>query len=156
MESNLESIEGLGLLDTDTVMAPEKTTTLDVASRIDGDPDERLEGYEIHMGVTRRGEGTRPLFRIVSRNGWLCDVEDGAVNDQGNVWGTYLHGIFDNDAFRHDFLNALREKKGLAPLSRSRVFYKRRLLESVATLAQTVSEALDMEKIEQIIRRGLD
>ena len=156
VESTLESIEGLGLLDTDTVMAPEKTTTLDVACRIDGDPAERLEGYEIHMGVTRRGDGVRPLFRIISRNDQPCDVEDGAVNDRGNVWGTYLHGIFDNDTFRHDFLNALREDRGLAPLPRAGVFYKRRLLESVAELARTVGEALDMERIERIIRRGLD
>lgn len=155
VESGMGTIEGLGLLDTETVMATEKTTTLDTARRVEGDPKERLEGYEIHMGVTRRGEGSRPLFRIVSRNGTPCDVADGAVNAHGNVWGTYLHGIFDNDAFRHDFLNALRERKGLPPLARSGVFHRQRLLESVERLARTVEAALDMERIEEIIRRGI-
>ena len=156
VESHLESVAGLGLLDTETVMAAEKTTTLDVAKRIGGGRDERLEGYEIHMGVTQRGTSARPLFQIISRNGRSCDVLDGAVNVRGNVWGTYLHGIFDNDAFRHDFLNVLRRKKGLPLLPRSGVFFKQRLQESVSRLARTVADALNMKAIERIIREGIE
>ncbi len=156
VESNLEAVAGLGLLDIETVMASKKTTTLDEAKRIGGKGEERLEGYEIHMGQTRRGDGVAPLFRIVRRNGQPCNVEDGAVNARANVWGTYLHGIFDNDRFRHEFLNTLRERKGLSPLTRFQVFYKQRLEEHVEKLARTVSDALDMDRIERIIRRGVD
>ena len=156
VESNLETLEGLALLDTETTLATEKTPPLDVVSPLGKDTAERLEGYEIHMGVTRLGKNARPLFEIVERNGQPCAVPDGAVNETGNVWGTYLHGIFDNDGFRHDFLNTLRKGKGLQPLSRSGVFYRERLMESVAKLSQTVTDALNMERIVQIIQEGVD
>ena len=155
VESGLGSVDGLGLLDVETAISTEKTTTLDQAYLRDGEDKMPLEGYEIHMGVTRLGNHAHSLFEIFRRNHQPCSVEDGAINETGNVWGTYLHGIFDNDTFRHTFLNELRKKKGLLPLSHSGVFYKQRLMESVNRLAGIVSEALDMEKIIEIIRRGM-
>ncbi len=155
VESELEALPGLGLLDTETTLTTEKTTTLVVARPLKGDAGERLAGYEIHMGVTQAGPKARPLFKILERNGQPCAVNDGAVNEEGNVWGTYLHGIFDNDGFRHAFLNHLRRHKGLPPLERSGVFYRDRLKESIRRLAAIVEEALDMEKVERIIREGV-
>ena len=59
------------------------------------------------------------LFRLkrLSRPGGPPgpDVLDGSVN--GNCWGTYMHGIFENDSFRREVVNRLRERKGLAPLA---------------------------------------
>ena len=43
-------------------------------------------------------------------------MDDGAVSDDGNVIGTYVHGIFDNDEFRLELINCLRRKKGLSPI----------------------------------------
>ena len=43
-------------------------------------------------------------------------VEDGAISDDGLAFGTYLHGLFDSDAFTRALLNGLRQRKGLAPL----------------------------------------
>ena len=43
-------------------------------------------------------------------------MDDGAASSDGNVIGTYLHGIFDNDEFRLGFINRLRKSKGLAPM----------------------------------------
>ncbi|MBE0517372.1 MAG: hypothetical protein IBX41_08320 [Methanophagales archaeon] len=45
------------------------------------------------------------------------DEDGGAVNLGGDVIGTYIHGIFDNDAFRKAFMNHLRLKKGRSPVS---------------------------------------
>jgi adenosylcobyric acid synthase len=53
---------------------------------------EHARGYEIHMGET-----------------------SGAINNGGRVWGTYVHGLFDDDAFRHRFLDRVRAQCGLAP-----------------------------------------
>jgi len=155
VESRLEAIEGLGLLNVETTLSTEKTTTLDSARLIDGEPKDPLKGYEIHMGVTHHGKHVRPIFEILKRNGRSCAVQDGAINEKGTVWGTYLHGIFDNDGFRHAFLNSLRKKKGLPSISHSGVFYRQRLEESVEKLSKTVSYALDMEKITYIIRQGV-
>ncbi len=155
VESALETLNGLGLLDTETVLDTEKTTTLVKARPLRGKAGEWLTGYEIHMGVTRLGPGSEPLFEIIERNGRPCAVPDGAITPEGNVWGTYVHGIFDNDTFRHAFLNALRKQKGLPPLARSGIFYREHLTRSVQRLAAIVREALDMEKIVQIIREGV-
>lgn len=155
VESGFTTMEGLGLLDVDTTLSLEKTTTLDTARTIGTYSGIPLEGYEIHMGITRPGPRAHPLFEILERNQRPCTVPDGAENEEGNVWGTYLHGIFDNDDFRHTFLNNLRERKGLPPLQRSRIFYRQRLAESVERLAKTVAEALDMERVTEIIQQGL-
>jgi len=154
-ESKLEEVAGLGLLDVTTTLHPQKTTTLDEARFLDRKKAFHLTGYEIHMGVTEQGTHARPLFEITSRNGTPCKITDGASNASGKIWGTYLHGIFDNDTFRHDFLNTLRQEKGLPPLSETGIFYEQKLEESLDRLSETVSNALDMDAITDIINRGI-
>ena len=43
-------------------------------------------------------------------------MDDGAISNNGNVIGTYVHGIFDNDEFRLELINNLRKKRGLSPM----------------------------------------
>jgi adenosylcobyric acid synthase len=99
---------GLNLLPVVTTMAGAKTTTQVEA----WEPDRReagvLSAYEIHMGVTEPRGGGQPAFEIVSRNGQPLKVADGWVSPDRAVWGTYLHGLFDNDGFRQAFLQELR------------------------------------------------
>ncbi len=155
VESRMGTQEGLGLLDVTTTLSREKITTLTVARPLEEPESNPLKGYEIHMGITELGPGARPLFRILDRNGQSCQVLDGAINGKGNVWGTYLHGIFDNDAFRHAFLNDLRKKKGLPPLASAGIFYWQRLEASVKRLTETVEASLDMDQITDILRQGV-
>jgi adenosylcobyric acid synthase len=68
------------------------------------------------MGETLLGREARPFATIVRRSGSDTAIQDGAVSLDGRVFGTYLHGIFDNHSFRSAFLNSLRREKGL-PLS---------------------------------------
>ena len=75
---------------------------------------DEISAYEIHMGSVERVAGTAAPFRIVARNGAPADTLDGAINRDGTVAGTMLHGIFENDALRAAFLGALRRRKGLA------------------------------------------
>jgi adenosylcobyric acid synthase len=75
-----------------------------------------LEGYEIHMGETLVGPGSSPFAVIERRSGRQLELLDGAVSPDGRVFGTYLHGIFDNDSFRRAFLNRIRTGKGLEPI----------------------------------------
>ncbi|MBI5049370.1 MAG: cobyric acid synthase [Nitrospirae bacterium] len=70
-----------------------------------------LRGYEIHMGATTGDIGLFRLSRLTSHDSRFTAVIDGSLN--GNVWGTYIHGLFDNDNFRNALLNSLRNKKGL-------------------------------------------
>jgi len=88
-------IEGLGLLDVETVMAPEKTVANSHARSILYDV--ALTGYQIHLGETSGPDRVRPYVTIEDR-------PDGAMSADGRIAGTYLHRIFDNDVFRRHLL----------------------------------------------------
>ncbi len=100
-ESDIEFVPGLGLLDVTTVLADEKITRQAMARLFaparfaQNDSDPVFIGYEIHLGETSLGSGTRPLFQL-TRLGDAESQNDGAVNDDGIVFGTYLHGLFDS------------------------------------------------------------
>lgn len=92
------SSAGLGLLDVETTMTPEKRLArvegLHVASGT------ALSGYEIHIGRTEGPGRARPFARL---NG----QDEGATSPDGRITGTYLHGVFTADAFRAAFLATL-------------------------------------------------
>jgi adenosylcobyric acid synthase len=114
------SADGLGLLPIRTVLRKDKTVrrvrgllrgNFFRASRSRHVP---LEGYEIHVGETLYQAGARPLADI-ERQGVREAVPDGAVSQSGRVFGTYVHGFFDCDEFRHSFIQAARAAADLAP-----------------------------------------
>ncbi|MFQ5737194.1 MAG: hypothetical protein ACE5GY_10115, partial [Thermodesulfobacteriota bacterium] len=112
-----------------------------------------VEGYEIDMGRTTMGGGgggARPFARITSRNGQEADEPEGAC--LGNLWGTYIHGIFDNDTFREALLAALRTAKG-APAGGRSEFGARRG-ESIDALARLVGSSLDIASVMRIAGLG--
>ncbi|MEO1276525.1 MAG: cobyric acid synthase, partial [Pseudomonadota bacterium] len=89
---------GLGLLDVETVMVPEKATR-PVSGR-HRESGAAVSGYEIHIGRTEGADRTRPWLEIEG-------VREGAVSADGRVIGTYVHGVFQSDAFRAAFLRSL-------------------------------------------------
>ena len=111
---------GLDLLPVRTVLGVEKTVCRVHGSlrtnffETDLPYENRFEGYEIHVGETFYEPGSRPLAEIV-RQEIPGSVTDGAVSASGRVLGTYVHGFFDNDDFRHSLLAALRSAVDLAP-----------------------------------------
>jgi len=73
-----------------------------------------IRGYEIHLGETNYLLNAEP-FACISRSSDQADLDDGCVSSDGHVLGTYIHGLFDEDSFRHEFLRAARIACGLAP-----------------------------------------
>ncbi|WAP70095.1 cobyric acid synthase [Jiella pelagia] len=94
IEGEEREAEGLGLLDVETIMQPEKTVRPARAATPARLP---LEGYEIHLGKTTGPDCARPVAI-------LDGVPDGATSRDGCVFGTYLHGLFGADEFRRAFL----------------------------------------------------
>ncbi len=86
-----ESINGLGLLDVETVLEGEKHLRSVRGRHIASGED--LAGYEIHMGRTAGPDCARPFAEIDGK-------PDGATSSDGRVSGTYLHGLFASDRFR--------------------------------------------------------
>lgn len=120
-------INGLGLLDVTTQLAGTKITQLVEAESLAVEPQQRLtvRGYFIHMGQTSRGKA-RAAFHVRLVKSTVGGPElpleeclDGAANDTGRVWGTYVHGLFDVPEFRRAWLNRARDRKGLETLKDS-------------------------------------
>jgi len=105
IESDPGRTPGLGLLPLQTHFQPEKRTIRISGTTPSGIP---VVGYEIHMGRTVAVGAMEPLLLLEGGR------TDGAR--VGEVWGTYLHGIFESTAFRRRWLNRLRERRGLSPL----------------------------------------
>lgn len=97
------AVPGLGLLAVDTVMTGDKRVTLTQA--IHTVSGTAAQGYEIHIGRTEGPDRLRPMFEIDG-------TAEGAMRADGRVMGSYLHGLFSEDAFRAAFLRELGAAAG--------------------------------------------
>lgn len=139
------SAEGLGLLPIETVFAGDKRTVqiqatlqapLGPLAALRGTP---IRGYEIHMGRSRSLDSTPPLCFVGAEE---QTHPDGALSAEGRIWGTYLHGLFDNDALRHAWLASLGWSGGGQTFDRELAYNR---------LAEHVRSHLDMAALRQII-----
>lgn len=143
------SVPGLALLPIHTTMQTAKITRISsgemLAPSLFGQPAtaSRVSGYEIHIGETRYLEEAKPFAQLHHPTQTLLD---GCTAPSGQTFGTYLHGIFDDDIFRHTFLNAARAFFSLAPASRLDPWQEKRSA-SLNRLAHTVETSLDMPAI---------
>jgi cobyric acid synthase CobQ len=140
IESGRKAIQGLGLLPVETVLAREKTLTRVKATHLpSGLP---VQGYEIHHGQT---DGAC-LSTVVQREDG--EAIGGGMED-GSIWGTYLHGVFDADEFRRWFIDRLRARRGLPPMGSVCAVYD--LEPALDRLAETVRNALKMQDIYRLL-----
>jgi adenosylcobyric acid synthase len=118
VESSSGRAEGLGLLEIDTRFGPTKMLYR-VDGEVVGEGDWGLGcsviGYEVHQGISRRRHGTAAWLRLRRQPGGEL-VEDGAISQNGQVAGTYIHGLFDDARFCRALVDLLRRRRGLAPL----------------------------------------
>lgn len=155
VESGLGKLPGLGLLNTVTRFASRKTTTQVAAETaaslpgwLAGAGGIAVRGYEIHMGETQLTPDCRPALLLDKASGMTAD---GAVSDDGLVFGTYLHGLFDSDKFTRAVVDGLRERKGLSPLQTS-INYADYKAQQFDLLADAMRQHIDIKKIYQIMR----
>ena len=135
-ESSHVELDGLKLLPIETTFSEEKFTQQIMIDKADfeflGEKicAENLIGYEIHSGFT-----SKLHEKILIRE---------------NIFGTYVHGIFDNDDFRRQILNAIRLKKNLPPLKSVRNLRAEKQ-KNYDRLAEIVRENLNMNLLQKII-----
>ena len=112
--------QGLCFLDVMTELdAPKICRQVRATSLLHGvEHHATAHGYEIHMGRTSRGNAN-PCFQIEASKIWDDDAmgDEGAASENGRVWGTSIHGLFDQAGFRRGWLNRARGRKGLPPIS---------------------------------------
>lgn len=132
---------GLGLLEAQTEFAEQKTRTRkngvlpEVGGIFSSLSGKEYDGYEIHMGVTTNHQD---------------------LVQQNNIYGTYLHGIFDRDEIAKTIVEALLKEKGL-DASKVKAFniadFKE---EQYDILAKALRESLNMDYIYRVLEEGLD
>ncbi len=135
---------GLNLLPLTTTITATKTTQQRTVSSKYPHPDIEISGYEIHQGTTEwcannaNMQDYEPLF---------SNDELGIVDRHLTLWGTYLHGIFDNGKWRRNWLNQIRTRKHLAPLTTEVLDYATQRDELFDTLADAIGEHLDLSAL---------
>ncbi len=146
LEGQEGRFDGLGLLPLRTVITQQKVARQrTVTSKY---PQEGLPvvGYEIHQGRTQlvmstSGEADNTFMAIFD------DRSLGIVDQEQSVWGTYLHGIFDNGPWRRAWLNRLRQQRGLKSLPTGIANYREQRDSMFNSLAATIEEYIDLTPI---------
>jgi len=103
------------------------------------------------MGQSTLGENLNSLLKISDLEG-KKEYFSGSYNFKKNVWGTYLHGIFANDNFRRQFINNLRNKKGLPAIKEKIILQQEELEANLEMLAEVVRENLDIDYLMEIMK----
>ncbi|MCX5710968.1 MAG: cobyric acid synthase [Candidatus Omnitrophica bacterium] len=148
-ESRQKETDGLGMLEMETVFS--KNKVLSQVKAIEESSGLAISGYEIHHGKSRNIGDYKPAFNIIERKGKIIRNTDGIVAMNGRIYGTYIHGIFDADTFRRNFLNRIRSKKGWGILSNKTSFNPDRELDKLADL---VRKNTDMKYLYEILENG--
>ncbi|MEY8353786.1 cobyric acid synthase [Lachnospiraceae bacterium 54-53] len=150
-------VRGMGLLPIRTVFGREKTRTRvsgacgEVGGILEGLSGMEVEGYEIHMGETKRS--VPPLSYVMeSQSGSHLAKMDGCQRE--NVYGTYIHGFFDREGVAETVVKALMMKKGLSMEQYDGFSYEKYKEEQYDRLAMLLKDSLDMERICGIMGLG--
>lgn len=170
------SIAGMGLLPMKTAFEQEKARAQvegafsQVEGLFEGLSGRAFSGYEIHMGRTvidrelgpadtaRFFHGKLEICRPLS---YLMEVQSGSKRmkeegwSRGNVYGSYVHGIFDGEGIAEQIVNALRQKKGLSRLEQPEFDYWAYKEQQYDLLAAELRNSLDMKAIYGILEAGV-
>jgi adenosylcobyric acid synthase len=157
---NLEyggEIKGLGLINADVVFKEKKIRTRvrglfkEIGGIFSKLKNKNFEGYEIHMGITYSREDEKNMNCLntmdneIKNDGLYC----------GNVYGSYVHGIFDSEEVLEELAKALYNKKGLI-YKRNKSFNIKEFKErEYNKLSNEIRNSIDMNKIYKILNNGI-
>jgi len=138
IESAVDAIDGLGLLDVETTMTGDKRLRpVSGVSLPDGTP---FSGYEMHVGTTIGPDRSRPFARLADGN------DEGAISRDGNIVGSYCHGLFSDDRQRARLLAWI----GADP---SALAYEAEVERVLDGLADHLAAHLDVDGLLDLSRR---
>ena len=152
------STQGMGLLPVKTLFEKEKTRSRvrgrfeDLKGILSDLSSVEIEGYEIHMGTTMISGRGQPLVSLEEEGLEGAQKLDGAAC--GNVYGCYVHGIFDTPGASKGLVTALLRQKGLSTEGIQAVDMKAYKEQQYDSLAQMIRNSLDMEAVYEILERG--
>lgn len=137
IEGRPGTVAGLALLNVETVLTPRKATRS--ATGTDLASGEPIAGYEIHLGQTTGPDTERPVFDLQGR-------ADGGQSKDGRIVGTYVHGLFAEDAFRRRYLSRF------AAVETNALAYDDLVDDTLDRLADHLEQSLNIDRILGIAR----
>lgn len=140
LEGEEGRFEGLGLIPLKTVITPQKIARQRQVTSNKPQAGLPVTGYEIHQGRSQLvdDKNINPLFD---------DPNLGVVDNEQLIWGTYLHGIFDNGPWRRSWLNHLRQQRGLKSLPTGIPNYREQRETLLDAVADIVGQHLDLTSV---------
>lgn len=138
---------GLGLFPLKTVITGQKVARQRLVTSNFPQVGLPVAGYELHQGRSHLAmdpdpETGKPQFQTL-----FDDPNLGAVDLTQSIWGTYLHGIFDNGPWRRAWLNRLRQQRGLKSLPTGISNYREQREAMLDGIAEAISKHLDLTPI---------
>jgi len=155
IESDTMETHGLGLLDMETVFEVDKITTqvkagvTGSAGLLAGMDSVRVSAYEIHMGRTKSLSG-QPAFMVTQSVISDKPYAEGGLNKTGTIFGSYMHGLFDNRDFTYILLDNLCHLRGIPPVKKHWPDREK----AYDDLASVFRENLDVKGLYKIIEGG--
>ena len=167
------NMKGMGLLPAATELKQEKTRTQvtgtfgEISGALSGLSGKSVRGYEIHMGSTGDSgsivdsENVRQPESRSDEKGYVCRIQneaDGSVKYDGifsgNVYGTYVHGIFDEGTLAETLVGILAARKGVALDTGQMISYGQFKQMQYDKLADGVRKSMDMEAVYAMLREA--
>jgi adenosylcobyric acid synthase len=141
LEGQAGRYQGLGLLPIKTVITGQKVARQRQVNSHFPQKGLPVIGFEIHQGRSRI---EIPLTETENYHTLFDDANLGLVDNCLSVWGTYLHGIFDNGPWRRAWLNRLRQQRGLKSLPTGVANYREQREHILDSVAAEVERHLDL------------
>ena len=145
MNYSKQTIKGIGLLPLKTTFF-EKKLTRQISSESLWPCQSKINGFEIHNGHTELDDNKnefhiKPIFKDLNL-GWYSENSNG-----GTIIGTYIHGIFENDNWRDQYMNLIRKKRKLPPLKKKTRSYKVKRETIIENLANEFDKHLNLSSL---------
>ena len=162
--AGLTEIDGMGLLPIETVFENEKVQTQtrgvlpDVEGPLAGLSGMEYEGYEIHMGRESSAAGDTDFAKDTNasahpKQSIICSGSTKETGADVNIYGSYVHGIFDAPGISDEILKALCVRRGIDFSELGTFDAVAHKEEQYNILAKALRESLDMELIYRIMNR---
>ena len=140
-----QKIKGIGLLPLKTTFFKKKLTR-QIKSKSTWPCQSEINGFEIHNGQTvlddiQNSLQIKPIFKDLDL-GWYKENNKG-----GSIAGTYIHGIFENDIWRTQYINLIRKSKNLPILNKKSISYKEKRESIIDNLANAFNKHLTIKEV---------
>jgi adenosylcobyric acid synthase len=147
LEGRDHRYQGIGIFPVKTVISGQKIARQRQINSIYPEPGLPIAGYELYYGRTSLAEPDQANGETIKCAQLFDEPGLGIVDPSLSIWGTYLHGLFENGPWRRSWLNRLRQRRGLQSLPTGIANYREQRETLLDSLADRIESYLDLSKI---------